>query len=117
MIGLYSMYAKFLVPIIEGPTQQVQRRIVSSDIELPSLSFDKTQLTRLLPDDAWENSGCKTLLTSQGTILFKDFERVNGGFLEVFPFTLVTSSKSGIDSGSAKPPTFLRCLRGAQFEV
>ncbi len=116
MIGLYSLYAKFLVPIIEGPTQQVQRRIASSDIKLPSLAFDKTELTRLLPADAWENSGCKTLLTSQGTILFKDFERVQGGYLEVFPFTLVTSSKSGTDSVSSKPPTFLRCLRGARLK-
>ena len=81
MIGLYSLYAKFLVPIIVGPTQRVRPRIVAPDIELPTLPFDKTQLTRLLPADAWENSGCKTLLTSEGTILFKDFERVAGCYL------------------------------------
>lgn len=125
MIGLYSLYAKFVVPVIAGPVQRVQPRLTTSDIELPALPFDKTQLTRLLPDDAWEKNECKTLLTSEGTILFfKDFEPVDG-YLEVFPFTLVTTSESGEatetdaiakEPGNSKPPTFLRCLRGARLK-
>lgn len=126
MIGLYSLYAKFVVPVIAGPTQRVQPRLAATDIELPALPFDKTQLTQLLPADAWEKNECKTLLTSEGAILFfKDFEPVDG-YLEVFPFTLVTTSESdeaistdavAEESGKSKPPTFLRCLRGARLKL
>ncbi len=120
MIGLYSLYVKLLVPAIEGPPNVVQYRPVTPNVDLPRSTFDKSSLTQLLPPDAWENGECKTLVTTQGTILFRDFERIEGGYLEVLPFTLLTTTTTSTDpstaNGSPSPPTILRCLKGARLK-
>ena len=130
MIGLYALYAKHLVPLIEGPQNIVRREIVAPNISTSS-RFDKTELTQMLPEDAWEHGDVKTLLTSQGTILFKDFERIEGGFVEVLPFTLVANmggdqtdltTEDQLDpdadkSGNKKPLTVLRCPSGARLKL
>ncbi len=127
MISLYSLYAKFLVPLIEGPPNIVQRRVVDPGLQSLASGFDKTELLAQLASDAWERNDCKTLVTSQGTILFKDIERLEGGYLEIFPFTLVGTGESESDelvagpaadtsSSTDQPLTFLRCLRGARVK-
>ena len=130
MIGLYALYAKHLVPLIEGPQNIARREIVAPNIASPS-RFDKSELTQMLPEDAWEHGDVKRLLTSQGTILFKDFERIEGGFVEVFPFTLIANMDGEQAKGSAesspelatnqpaekKPITVLRCPLGARLKL
>ena len=64
VIGCYSLYLKFAVPVIEGPPDEIRRRLPTPLPELPYAAMDKSQLAPLLPNDAWELSGCKTLLTS-----------------------------------------------------
>ncbi len=116
-IACYSLYAKFLVPIIEGPPNLVQREILPPEVDPPSNRDHATMLTELLPQDAWEHGPCKTLVTDSGTILFQDFEPVEGGFLEVFPFTLLVIGQPEVPASETKtPPTILRCLRGARLK-
>ena len=120
MIGLYALYVKLLVPVIEGPSNVVQYLPVTPNVDLPRSTFDKSSFTQLLPPDAWENGECKTLVTPQGTILFREFERIEGGYLEVLPFTLLTATTTSTDPGTSNetpsPPTILRCLKGARLK-
>lgn len=123
MIGLYSVYARFLVPILEGPPNIVRARPAAPNVELSVAQFDQAQLDAVLPDHAWETGERKTLVTSQGTILFQKFERVEGGYLEVIPFTLLSNSSDAKNSltkasssSDATPPTVLRCATGAKLK-
>jgi hypothetical protein len=118
MIGLYSLYAKFLVPLIEGPPNIVRHDFHPPHVELSSQQYDKTKLTPLFPEDAWENKECKVLATEQGLVMFQQFHRLEGGYLEVLPFTLVMkNSAQGLAEPVTKtPPTVLRCSRGARLK-
>jgi hypothetical protein len=120
MIGFYGLYAKFLVPIIEGPPSIAQHRdLHPPKTEFSSQQYDRQKLAVLFPENAWEHGECKVLLTEQGLILFKDFHRVQGGYLEVLPFTLITNTASAAESNSGvapEPPTVLRCSKGARLK-
>lgn len=121
VIGCYSIYLKFAVPIIEGPPNQVQRPELPAIADLLSPAVDKAELAPLLPQDAWELSNCKTLLTTSGTLLFQDFENLDDGTVQVFPFTLVSGlerdAKNSDESDSTKKnPIVLRCLEGANLK-
>ena len=122
VIGSYSCYLRFAVPIIEGPPNQIKRVAVTPMPELPTEADQKSHLVPLLPVDAWELSSCKTLLTSTGTILFRDFKRLDDGSMRVAPFTLVTGIAAPQSHALAptlnteaekKTPTVLRCVEGA----
>ena len=92
--------------------------LLAPNVNPPSSHFDKTELTRLLPSDAWEHGDCKTLLTPQGTILFQNFERASGKFIDVFPFTLVAAGVASekTDDQPNDPITVLRCVRRARLK-
>ena len=123
VIGCYSCYVRFAVPVIEGPPNQIQRVAVAPMPELPSEEEQKSHLVPLLPRDAWELSSCKTLLTSTGTILFRDFKQLENGSMRVAPFTLITGLAKtkpapmalplAIGKSKKKTPTVLRCVEGA----
>jgi lipopolysaccharide export system protein LptA len=116
----YFAYLKFAVPLIEVPTP---RLAIGRSAELVELTkpIDKTPLISLLPEDAWELSKCKTLVTSAGTILFKDLEPQDDGSVLFSPFTLIAGvgeetllhQKVPVDQ---KAPTVIRSLIGATLD-
>ncbi len=117
MIGAYSAYARVVVPLIKGPANQVRRTAVVPPVDLPEKRDNKSRLFSLLPRDGWELGQCKTLFTSQGTLLFQEMERLDDeGNYSLKPFTMImndhqsgTAFASGLDS--SVPPTVLRCAR------
>lgn len=115
MIGAYSAYAKFAVPIIEGPRDQVRRRIVTAPSALPEKQDNKARLFKLLPNNAWELDRCKTLFTNSGTLLFQEMTRVDDeGTYTLTPFTMIMNDHESGTAFAAKldpsvPPTVLRC--------
>lgn len=115
MIGAYSAYAKFAVPIIEGPRDQVRRRIVTAPSALPEKQDNKARLFKLLPNNAWELGRCKTLFTNSGTLLFQEMTRVDDeGTYTLTPFTMIMNDHESGTAFAAKldptiPPTVLRC--------
>ena len=115
MIGAYSAYARFAVPMIKGPVNQVRRTTAVAPTELTEFNDDKSRLLHLLPAAAWELGQCKTLFTSQGTLLFQEMERLDDeGNYSLKPFSMILNDHG---SGSAfavgldpnVPPTVLRC--------
>ena len=115
MIGAYSAYVRFAVPMIKGPENQVRRTTAVAPTELAEYNDDKSRLLHLLPTAAWELGQCKTLFTSQGTLLFQEMERLDDeGNYSLKPFSMILNDHG---SGSAfavgldpnVPPTVLRC--------
>lgn len=115
MIGAYSAYARVVVPMIKGPVYQVRRTTVTAPADLPEKRDNKSRLYSLLPSDGWELGKCKTLYTSQGTLLFQEMNRLDeDGNYALKPFTMImndhqsgTAFASGLDP--TVPPTVLRC--------
>jgi len=115
MIGAYSVYARVVVPIIKGPENQVRRTAVVPPADLPEKRDNKSRLYSLLPSDGWELGQCKTLFTSQGTLLFQEMVRLDDeGNYALKPFTMImndhqsgTAFANGLDP--TVPPTVLRC--------
>ena len=115
MIGAYSVYDRVVVPKIKGPADQVRRTAVVPPADLPEKRDNKARLYSLLPSDGWELGKCKTLFTSQGTLLFQEMERLDDeGNYALKPFTMImndhqsgTVFANGLDS--TVPPTVLRC--------
>ena len=115
MIGAYSAYARVVVPMIKGPAYQVRRTAVVPPDDLPEKRDNKSRLYSLLPSDGWELGKCKTLYTSQGTLLFQEMNRLDDeGNYALKPFTMImndhqsgTAFASGLDT--TVPPTVLRC--------
>jgi len=116
VIGAYSCYLKFAVPVLEGPPNIIpQVEVVSLD-ELPPQAEEKLHLAPYLPRNSWEMADCKTLIVETGTILFKELEEQPDGSLKVVPFTLISGiNETPNDQTETKPkiPTILRCVQGA----
>ncbi len=124
VIGTYSLYAKHAVPLLEGPPNVAKKVPVVALEDLPPASDTKSELIPYLPEDAWELSNCKTLLTASGTILFKEFLEQPDGTIQVTPFTLflgLDNKSSQAKQVKSKPdkqkhPTVLRCVEGASLQ-
>ena len=91
----YFAYQKFAVPLIENPTvvasdQSYQR----SNVAIPKIH--KNGMIPLLPPQAWELNDCKTLITSTGTVLFKEVLRQPDGTVKL---CLLYTSPSPRDRG------------------
>lgn len=115
MIGAWAIYARVAVPFIEGPTRDVRRTTAVAPDSLPEKKENKSRLLRLLPTAAWEMGECKTLFTSQGTLLCQEMVRLDDeGNYSLTPFTMIMNDH---ESGTAfaraldpnVPPTVLRC--------
>ena len=115
MIGAYSAYAKFAVPVIEGPADQIRRSVAIVPATLPEKQDNKARLYSLLPNNAWELGHCKTLFTNSGTLLFQEMTRVDDqGTYTLTPFTMIMNDHQSGTAFAAKldptvPPTVLRC--------
>ena len=115
MIGAYSAYAKFAVPMIEGPKDQIRRSVAIVPTTLPEKQDNKARLFSLLPNNAWELGQCKTLFTNSGTLLFQEMTRVDDqGTYTLTPFTMIMNDHQSGTAFAAKldstvPPTVLRC--------
>ncbi len=126
MIVAYTAYAKMAVPFLEGPPNITRRQQVALDDSDNSDVLDKSHLPSLVPNDAWELGSCKTLLTPQGTVYFKEWEPVDDqGNYRLVPFTIVINDPvnkihnhlSVADPTQKKPsPIVLRAVEGARLK-
>ncbi len=127
MICAYTAYARLAVPWLEGPTVRVQRVSAASDAPTTSDLLDKSYLANLVPPGEWELEPCKTLLTPQGTVYFRTWDRIdNEGTYRIVPFTLVINDPASreaqrrIDPDSVSDedtaPVILRSFQGAEVK-
>lgn len=125
MIVAWTAYAKFAVPILEGPPAVVRRQQVDAYYPDVAEILDKSHLPTIVPADAWELGKCKTLLTPQGTVYFEHFEPVDDKGTYLFmPFTIVMNDpvnrirKAPLEEEvKTKPaPIVLRALQGARLK-
>jgi len=117
------MYSIFAVPILEGPPNQIQARRTSSSIAAQPRQRDKSWLTPFVPTDGWELSACKTVTIEGGTIMFRDYQPLDDGYADVYPFTLILNAKPprsdgtpAIFEGSDKTPIAVRCTKQARLK-
>lgn len=105
---LYSLLA---VPMIEGTVS----RSDSADVaDLPGEEGPREHrfdLAQLLPADAWELGSCIRLDTRQGQLLFKRYEQLEDGRLEVSPLTVILDS--GDDAEASANPVIMRTQESA----
>ena len=115
MIGAYSVYQRAVVPMLKGRQSEVRRTTAVAPDFLREKRDNKARLHSLLPADNWELAQCKTLFTTQGTLLFRELERLDDdGNYALKPFTMIMNDhQSGTafaeDLDSSVPPTVLRC--------
>ena len=118
----YFAYLKFAVPLIEHPSARAQQLAHQPPpISIPTIYKDS--MIPLLPPQAWELGDCKTLITSTGTILFKDFAPQPDGTVKLSPFTLMTNvgesmllKTSSESEEEQKVPLVLRTAEGATLK-
>ena len=123
LIG-YFTYLKFAVPLIENPADRpTQLTYQRANVSIPKIH--KNGMIPLLPPQAWELNDCKTLITSTGTVLFKEVLRQPDGTVKLSPFTLMTnvgenilldpafSAATGSQTPDQKTPLVLRTAEGA----
>ncbi len=120
-ITAYVAYAVFAIPALEGTPAEIQRPRRTTVTSKPT-QRDKTWLRAFVPADGWEWQSCKTLTVAGGTILFRDYQPLDGGYAEVFPLTLVMNAKPPRADGVAVPidpnktPVIVRCPERVQLK-
>ena len=119
----YFAYLKYAVPLIEQPAARSQH-LAQQTSRVPIPTINKNSMIPLLPPQAWELSDCKTLITSTGTILFKELTREPDGTVLLSPFTMMTNVGEamliGTSDGQAtkqKTPLVLRTAKGATLKL
>lgn len=71
-------------------------------------------LSDLFPQDAWQLGDCKRLLTSGGTLLFKEWEQIAPDRWVLEPLTIVIGR--GISKEPAAAPIILNAAQGAEIQ-
>ena len=119
----YFTYLKFAVPLIENPAARPLQLANQQTHELIPEIY-KNGMIPLLPPQAWELSDCKTLITSTGTILFKELQPQPDGTVILSPFTLMTNVGEAMLLKPANSPTIdqrtplvLRSVEGATLKL
>ena len=122
-IAAYSLYSVFAVPLLEGPPNRIKVARSNSSIDAQPRPRDKSWLMPFVPADGWELSSCKTVTVEGGTILFRDYQPLDDGYAEVFPFTLILNAKppradgtSAFSDGSGPTPIAIRCSEQARLK-
>lgn len=86
-LAAYGVYAFTVVPQVESNQTLAERSFT------PRTAVQQTdrkqKYSHLFPAGAWELGPCKVLETSQGTVLFKDYQPYDDGHVEVLPFTMI----------------------------
>ena len=119
----YFAYLKYAVPLIEQPATRNQQ-LAQQPARVPIPKIYKNSMIPLLPPQAWELGECKTLITSTGTILFKEFSPQPDGTVKLSPFTLMTNvgeelllKQSSDPTVDQKVPLVLRTVEGAMLKL
>ncbi len=109
-LAAYGVYATVVVPKIESNETVAEREFTP---RTASFRTDRKQrFAHLFPSDAWEMGPCKVLETSQGTVLFKDYQPYDDGHVEVYPFTMIIRGEK-LNEDGAIVPIVLRCSNKA----
>ena len=123
VIAAYMLYSVVAVPLLEGPPNQFQATRVTSKIDAQPRQRDKSWLKPFVPGDGWELDSCKTVTVEGGTILFCDYQPLDDGYADVYPFTLILNAKPpradgtpAFNDGSGRMPITIRCLKQARLK-
>ena len=119
----YFTYLKYAVPLIEQPAARSQQ-LTHEPTRVPIPKIYKNSMIPLLPPNAWELGDCKTLITSTGTVLFKELTPQPDGTVKLSPFTLMTNvgetmllKTSGAPAANQEVPLVLRTVEGAMLKL
>ena len=119
----YFAYLKYAVPMIEQPAARSQQFAQRPNHDLIP-TVNKNSLIPLLPPEAWELHDCKTLITSTGTILFKEVSPQPDGTVKLSPFTMMTNvgeqlllDSANSPAATQEAPIVLRTNEGAMLKL
>lgn len=123
VIAAYSLYAIVAVPLLEGPPNRIKVARSTTSIDAQPRQRDKSWLMPFVPKDGWELNSCKTVTIEGGTILFRDYQPLDDGYAEVFPFTLILNAKPPRADGTpaigdqpGQTPITIRCTKQARLK-
>lgn len=71
-------------------------------------------LADLFPESAWQREDCKRLQTSNGTLLFQNWEQTTGDHWKLWPVTVVVGR--GLSPESAADPIVMEARQGAEIK-
>lgn len=100
-LAAYGVYAFAVVPKIESNQLLAERSFTPRTATSPT--DRKQKFSHLFPAGAWELGPCKVLETSQGTVLFKDYQPYDDGHVEVLPFTMIIRGDKLNEEGNEIP--------------
>lgn len=105
VVGVYLLYQNFVVPQIDGDSIKVAN-VNHSEIRHTN---PKDRLRHLFGPSAWELQPCKVVETSQGTLLFQEFKKLEGNLVEIRPLTIVAGLNGFKNKGgNAEHPFIIR---------
>lgn len=123
VIAAYSLYAVVAVPLLEGPPNRIKVARSTASIDAQPRQRDKSWLMPFVPEDGWELDSCKTVTVEGGTILFRDYQPLDDGYADVYPFTLILNAKPPRADGTpaigdqpGQTPITIRCAKQARLK-
>lgn len=92
-LAAFCLYVLLVVPLIEP---QIQLRAARGDLPAAT-SAAELELTHYFPEGAWERGPLvKKIQTRQGLLVFRDYQPLEGGRLELKPLTLMLITEEGV---------------------
>ncbi|MEL6109363.1 MAG: hypothetical protein AAFU85_25430 [Planctomycetota bacterium] len=91
------------------------RRVTAATPRSPTARPElRAALADLFPDQAWQLDDCKRLLTSNGALLFREWNQTSDDKWLLKPVTIVVGR--GLSEESAEAPIILSAVEGAEVE-
>jgi lipopolysaccharide export system protein LptA len=112
IVAAYGVYALTVVQWLEP--HSAERTGIADDPPPPPPDLPNPFEHLFQPGD-WELNSPKVLLTSQGTLLFLDYQPLDSGRLEIRPCTLILYSQDDETQQSGRP-IVMRAAEGAILE-
>ena len=109
LVALSIVYQNLISPVMEPP--DVEKIPIA---EAPAMGRTNDALKDLFPDGSWQRGVCKQLQTSDGMLLFQNWEQTNNDQWKLWPVTVVIGR--GLSGVKQIAPVIIDASQGAEIQ-
>ncbi|QDT04922.1 hypothetical protein K227x_33200 [Rubripirellula lacrimiformis] len=102
------VYQNALSPFMQPP------EVESIALKQSAVRRGDDSLADLFPDGSWQRGTCKQLQTSQGVLLFENWEQTDEAHWRLWPITVVIGR--GLSATKASEPVIIEAAEGAELK-
>ncbi len=104
LVAIYWIYAGLVVPLLEPTVSYRSGEVVAGGVGFSDRS--RIDLSKYFAADAWQlDEGCLTVETSQGVLLFRDFDRSANGSIKLTPLSLILHQTADPQQSATPAPS------------